>query len=92
MQLPFEMIKEIFKFQTTWWLKKNMALVYIEKLWQIPRLLISDLYSYVDLKLPNKKQKYRIIYYSDECYSDESFFTSLPIVQKMVLTVFFLDC
>ena len=70
--LPFEMMKEILKFQTTWWLKKNMELVYIETLSQIPRLVISNFYSYVDLKISDSK-KYTVYYYAGSAISRHSF-------------------
>ena len=46
-QLPNEMIREIFSFSGKWWLKRNMQLVNIEKLFQIkiPTLLATSSYN-----------------------------------------------
>jgi hypothetical protein len=49
-ELPLEILYYIFKFQKTWWLKKNKELVNIEKLSRIHRPIVTLTFSKVVLQ------------------------------------------
>jgi hypothetical protein len=49
-ELPLEILYYIFKFQKTWWLKKNKELVNIEKLSRIPCPIVTLTFSKVVLQ------------------------------------------
>ncbi len=70
--LPFKMIKEILKYQTKWWLKRNGELFNIEKLSRIPQPRQTS-YNCYKVLLNNKKILNNQIILSVSYYSSHEY-------------------